>query len=185
MFIYNKLFKKPYITYHPGEGSLDFKTKNDKKLLINKIDSYKYSDIKKNKIYEIFCIEISPTIFNKLEKIPADTVKKLQKRNCINLIEVDQNFKEIIKLDDDKETFIIFDIAIKNNLNLFFNINKIIGKKVLEKYSDDNYISTYFLNSILCLTVFFKENNIKTRNITHDLKVTMEKSSFNLKLVQY
>ena len=114
-----------------------------------------------------------------------NTIKKLQKRNWLNLIEVDPSCKEIINLNDYKETFIIFDIAIKKNLNLFFNINKKIDKEVLEKFSDDNYISTYFLNSILGLTVFFKENNIKTRKITHDLKVTMGKNSFNLKLVKY
>lgn len=180
----NELFNNPYITYHPGGGILDFKTKSNKKLLTNKIDSYKYSDIKKNKIYEIFFIEISPTIFNKLEKISMNTIKKLQKRNWLNLVEVDPSCKEIIKLDDDKETFIIFDIAIKKNLNLCFNIHNIIDNEVLEKFSDDYYISTYFLNSVLGLTIFFKENNIKTKNIIQDLKVVMKKSSFNLKLVK-
>ena len=178
----NELFNNPYITYHSGGGILDFKTKSNKRLLTNKIDSYKLNHIKKNDIFEIFSIEISPSIFSKLEKFSLSSIKNFLKRNWINLVEIGPCGIEIIKQDDAKTTFIIFDIAIKKDLNLYFNIHKIIYNEVLEKFSNDNYISICFLNSVLGLTIFFKENNIKTKNITQDLKVIMKKSSFNLKL---
>lgn len=178
-----ELFDNPYITYHPG-GILDFKTLSKKKLLTDKIYSLKFNDIKENKIFEIFSIEISPTIFNKLEKISANDIKKLEKRNWIYLVEVGQNFKEIIELEVDKETFIMFDINIKKNLNLCFYINKTIDKEVLEKLCNGNYVSMYFLNSDLYLTIFLKEDNVKTKNGIQDLKIFMGEKSFNLKLAK-
>ena len=180
----NELFDNPYITYHPSFGGLYFKTKSKKKLLSNKIDSYKSNDIKKDKIYEIFFIEISPTIFNKLEKISINDIKKLRDRKWICLVEVDPSPKEIIQLDEDKETFIIFDMTIKKNLNLCFYINKIINKDVLEKISDGNYISTYFLNTDLGLTIFLKEGNIDTNKGIQDLRVIIGEESFNLELAK-
>jgi len=177
----NEPFNNPYITYHPG-GILDFKTLSGKKLLTDKICSQKFDDIKENKIFEIFSIEISPSLFSKLDKISINSIEKLHKRKWINLLEIGPFSNKRIKQHEAKETYIIFDIDIKKNVNLYFSIHKITDNKVLNKLSDDDYISAFFLNSNLCLTIFIKKDNIKTKNDTQDLKVIMREESFNLKL---
>ncbi len=181
---YNKEpFDNPYLTYHPV-GILDFKTLSNKKLLTDKIYSLKLDDIEENKMFEIFSIEISPSLFNKLDKFSINSSEKLQKRKWINLLEVGPFSNKNIEQGKARETYIIFDIDINKNVNLYFNIHKIIENEVLNKLSNDNYISTYYLNSNLCLTIFLKEDNMKTKNGINDLKVIMGKKSFNLKLAK-
>ncbi|MHB8279749.1 MAG: hypothetical protein ACYDIA_19150 [Candidatus Humimicrobiaceae bacterium] len=176
----NKLFECPYITYHPGGGILDFKTKSNNKLLKDKIDSYKYNDIENNKIFNIFSIKIFPGILSKLEKNIID-FEKFLKRNWINFVEVGLNSTRIIKQGEAKVTYIIFNIeSKKKSSNLYFYIHKKIGNKILDNYFNYNYLSIYFQKALLDFTISFKEENIITKNIVQDLKVIMKEKSFNL-----